>query len=564
MKASRLSLFFAVTLAFVVAAAPCSRAQAESAPLAVRPIKLGNFVKRPKLIVVIVIDQCRSDFLTRFYQRMKSSSKQGGLQYLMSNAAYFPFAKFDILQSMTCPGHATILTGAYPNQMGIPLNEWYDTSVKSEVYCAKDDQSPIVGGLAKSADGMSPRRLVGSTVGDELKLAGYKSKIVAVAIKDRSSIMLGGHLADTAIWVEEGRWVTSQYYAKDGKLPSWVSELNSSLSAEEGKKFRVEILGNPSSVTNSNGVDFKTSQRHLEILIDRKNAFATEYGVKVTTDAAIKALDAMKLGQGEHPDILAVSYSSHDLLGHQKGLLSREMENLTVYEDQSIGELVRALDKKVGLKNVVFAMTADHGVAPPVEVAKNLGISSGTFGKSFAEEAESHLVKLFGKPTSGPYILKVRSFNLYLNPEAVLKKKISREKVEEALKDFILLPKTNGEIGREGVAAAFTRTDFENDRLPSGRIGRQIRNTYVLGKSGDVVLIPKPFWVIEGAYATHITGYEYDRVVPLMISGQGVRPGVYSNSVEIVDLAPTLSFLLGLVPPSGSDGRVLHEILGTD
>jgi predicted AlkP superfamily pyrophosphatase or phosphodiesterase len=521
-----------------------------------KPMSLTKFFKQPKLVVVLVIDQCRSDFLTRFHKRMAANGPSGGLRYLMSKGAYYPFAKFDILQSMTCPGHATVLTGAYPNQMGIPLNEWYDTSIKSEVYCAADDKSPIVGREAPPREGMSPRRLIGSTVGDELKIAGYKSKIVSVALKDRSSIMMGGHLGDLSIWIEDGRWVTSQYYAKDGKLPAWVAELNSGLANEEGKTFQVEIPGKASGLTSA-----ANDKRSVKVLIDKKNAFITEYGVKVTTDAAIKALETMKLGKGDHPDILAVSYSSHDMLGHAKGLQASEMEHLTVYEDASIGELLKAIDKQVGLSNTVIAMTADHGVAPPVELVKNLGISAGTFGKAFAAEAEAHLVRKFGKSKQGDYILKIRSFNFYLNPDVMVEKKLAREALENELKQFIALPKANGETGREGVASVFTRTEYEAGKLPAGRFERQIKNTYVVGKSGEVVMIPKPFWVIEGAYATHITGYEYDRTVPLMLAGERIRPGVYANSAEVVDLAPTLSFILGLIPPSNSDGRVLHEIL---
>ncbi len=542
-------------LVFLVSLSLMTQAQAQTQTSA-KPLSLARFLTKPKLVVVLVVDQCRSDFLTRFHKRMTENRVDGGLQYLMSKGAYYPFAKFDILQSMTCPGHATVLTGAYPNQMGIPLNEWYDTTKKTEVYCATDERSPIVGREAPASDGMSPRRLVGSTVGDELKIAGYKSKVVSVALKDRSSIMMGGHLGDLSIWIEEGRWVTSQYYVKDGKLPGWVQELNKGLSEEEGKTFRVEIPGKATGLTAAT-----SDKRAVEVLVDKKKAFATEYGVKVTTEAAIKALDSMKLGQGEHPDILAVSYSSHDMMGHAKGLQSAEMEHLTVYEDASIGELLKAIDKKVGLRNVVFAMTADHGVAPPVELAKNLGLEAGTFGKAFAAEAEAHLVRKFGKAKKGDYILKIRSFNFYLNPEVMTEKKIAREKLENELKNFIAAPKANGEIGREGIASVFSRSDYEAGKLPAGRFERQIKNTYVVGKSGEVVMIPKPFWVIESGYATHITGYEYDRTVPLMLAGERIKPGVYANSAEVIDLAPTLSFILGLIAPSGSDGRVLHEAL---
>ncbi len=516
----------------------------------------SRYQERPKLIVVLVIDQCRSDFLTRFAKRM-GSNQSAGLTYLMKNGAYYPAAKYDILQSMTCPGHATILTGAYPNQMGIPLNEWYDTSVKEEVYCASDITSPIVGRVAEDKAGMSPRKLVGSTVGDELKIAGYSTKTVAIALKDRSAIMMGGHLANLSLWVEDGKWVSSKYYLKDGKLPEWVTQLNRNIESEKGKVFQWEVPGVPTGLTSP----VPDKGRTVKVVIDSKEAFATQYGVKVTTDAAIKALAELKLGQGAHTDILAVSYSSHDLLGHQKGLQASEMEELTMYEDSSIGLLVEAIDKSVGLRNVVFAMTGDHGVAPAVSVVKPLGIDAGTFDKSLVQSAGEHLDKKFGKSKLGPYILRVRSFNFYLDPGVIANKKLRREAVELELKEFLLQAKSNGEVGRNGVAEVFTRTEFEKKQFPTGRFGRQLRNTYIVGKSGDVILIPKPFWVSEGAFATHLTGYEYDRSVPLILAGDMFKPGVYGQSAEVIDLAPTLSHILGLVAPSGADGRILHESL---
>ncbi|MBN8541483.1 MAG: alkaline phosphatase family protein [Deltaproteobacteria bacterium] len=520
------------------------------------PTSFERHQLRPKLIVVLVIDQCRSDFLTRFAKRMEASRSRG-LSYLMKNGAYYPNAKYDILQSMTCPGHATVLTGAYPNQMGIPLNEWYDTSIKEEVYCAADPSSPIVGREAPAKEGMSPRRLVGSTVGDELKIAGYGTRTVAIALKDRSAIMMGGHLANLSLWVEDGKWVSSKYYLKDGKLPDWVTQLNKKIESERGQVFEWEVPGAPSGLTSPSS----SAKKKVKVVIDAKEAFATQYGVKVTTDAAIKAVAEFKLGKGPHTDILAVSYSSHDLLGHQKGLQAPEMEDLTMYEDESIGLLIEAIDSAVGLKNVVFAMTGDHGVAPAVQVVKPLGIDAGTFDKSLVQEAGEHLEKKFGKSRLGPFILRVRSFNFYLDPAVILAKKLRREDVEAELKSFLLQAKANGEIGRAGVADAFTRTEFEKKLFPTGRFGRQLRNTYVVGKSGDVILIPKPFWVSEGAFATHLTGYEYDRSVPLILAGERFKAGVYAEPAEVTDLAPTLSHILGLVAPSGSDGRILHESL---
>ncbi|CAN5718819.1 alkaline phosphatase family protein [soil metagenome] len=543
-----------------------------------KPLTMAQFTKKPKLVVTIVIDQCRSDFLTRFEKRMRSQ-KGGGLSYLMKNGAYFPFAKYDIMQSMTCPGHATVLTGSYPYQMGIPLNEWYDAVKKTDVYCAEDITSPIVGRDAKPEEGMSPRRLVGSTVGDELKIAGYKSKVVTIALKDRSAIMMGGHRADLAMWVESGKWVSSKYYLPEGKLPAWILELNAGLEKEKGTKFSWKIAGEATGLTESvqtvkptsavnapDGVADEPSvakgiDRSRETIAGSTQSFATQYGVKVTTQAAIRALKEFKLGLGPTPDILAVSYSSHDMLGHEKGLQSSLMEELTMSEDESIGELLKAIDQQVGLKNVVFAFTGDHGVAPPATLMKAAKMPAGAIDvKALLGELNSSLDEKWGKSSKGPWILRLKSLNLYLDPAVMADKKKDRIEVENEVKRLILKPRANGEPEREGIAQVFTRTDWENRKLPTGRWERQILKTFIPGKSGDVVLILKSFWVDSNAFATHLSGYNYDRSVPLIIAGGNAHPGVYANEVEVVDLAPTLSFMLGLVAPSGSDGRVLHEI----
>lgn len=506
------------------------------------PLKLDDFRLRPKLVVLVVIDQFRSDFLTRFEERLRSN-KSGGLSYLTKHGAYFPFAKYDVLQSMTCPGHATLLTGAYPYQMGIPVNEWYDSSKKVDVYCAED------------GDGVNPKRLKGSTVGDELKLAGFKSKIVSIALKDRAAVMMGGHLADLALWNDGGPWTSSKYYLKGKPLPAWVASINSEIEKNKGSKFKWTAGGKPSGLT------IAESNASQETIAGSRESFGSPYGVDLTTNLAIRALREMKLGKSVGPDLLLVSYSSHDILGHEKGLASAAMEELTLLEDASIGRLVTAVDAQVGLKNVVFVFTGDHGVAPAVEDSKSQGMPAGFLdSQGLKAEAEVFFEKKWGKSGKGPWLLRAKNLAFYFNPEVLAEKNKSRADAESELKKLVLSENAAGEIKRDGIAHVFTRTEWNEHRLPPGRYERQIRKTFISGVSGDVVMIPKPFWVEKTAFATHVTGYNYDRSVPLIISGPHVKPGVYPNEVELTDLAPTLSFILGIVAPSGSDGRVLHEI----
>lgn len=513
-----------------------------STALAQTPLK--THLQKPKLVLVVVVDQCRSDTLTRFHSRFKATH---GLKMLMEKGAYYPNATYDMLQSMTCPGHATILSGAYPYAMGIPLNEWYDNRAQTSVYCAEDHQSPIVGlENTKPEDGMSPRRLRGSTVGDELKLAGYKSRVIGIALKDRSAIMLGGHQADMAIWYEEGRWVTSKYYAES--LPSWVKSLNSELAAQP-KVFKWTVPGQPTGLSPAGKVT-------REVSVQDKSAIATPYGTHLTTQAAIRALRELKLGQGSHPDLLAVSYSSHDMLGHQKGPNSLEMEEFSAHEDQSLGELLKEVDQRVGLANTLVVFTGDHGVAPAVSEAKAMKMPAGSInGKKLLENLNQELVKKLGKSREGDWILRIRSLNVYPNLKAISSQKLSRAEIEAEIQSAIR------RIQTEGLAHVVTRTEILRGEVPAGRYGEQLRRSFVEGQSGDVIMIPEAFWVDEGAYATHMSGYNYDREVPLILMGSRFKPGVYGQAARVIDIAPTLTHVLGTVSPSGSDGRVLHESL---
>ena len=513
-------------------------------PTASAQTPLRTHLQRPKLVLVIVVDQCRSDALTRFHDRFKASH---GLKMLMDKGAYFPNATYDILQSMTCPGHATILSGAYPYQMGIPLNEWYDNRTQTSVYCAQDHSSPLVGlESAKPEDGMSPRHLRGSTVGDELKLAGFKSRVVGIALKDRSAIMLGGHQADLAIWFEEGRWITSRYYAE--ALPEWVKAMNADL-AKQPKIFRWKVPGQPTGLSPKGDIA-------REVNVDEKSALATPYGTHITTQAALRALRELKLGKGPHTDLLAVSYSSHDLLGHQKGPNSLEMEEFTAHEDQSLGELLKEVDQRVGLNQTLVVFTGDHGVAPAVSEAKAKKMPAGSInGKKLMESLNQELNKTLGKSREGDWILRVRSLNIYPNINAIAAQKRSRGEIEAEIKTVV------HKLQPEGIAHIVTRAEILRNEVPAGRYAEQIRRSFIEGKSGDLIIIPEPFWVDEGAFATHMSGYNYDREVPLILMGSRFKPGVYGQAARVIDIAPTLTHVLGTVSPSGSDGRVLHEAL---
>ncbi|MGZ3687882.1 MAG: alkaline phosphatase family protein, partial [Bdellovibrionota bacterium] len=332
----------------------------------------GAGTPRPKLIFMIVIDQFRADYLTRFEKRFLPPRSQGGdvggFRYLMTQGAYYPFAQYDLLQSMTCPGHATVLTGAYPYQAGIPANDWFDPETLQRVYCAEDPTQATVG--AETTDphlGTSPKNLIADTVGDELKNAGIPSRVVTVALKDRAAIMMGGHRADLALWMDPGshHWVSSKFYLPDGKLPGWVVHLNETLDQHKGEAITWDYPGPGSGLSTEKYFPHKAD-------FGTRESMAMPLGVDLTETAAERAFEAFKLGQGAGTDLFAVSFSSHDYVGHQFGPNSREMEEMTVAEDFAISQLLNMVREKVpgGLKNTVVILTGDHGIPPIPETAQ--------------------------------------------------------------------------------------------------------------------------------------------------------------------------------------------------
>lgn len=475
-------------------------------------------IEKPKLIVVIVIDQFRSDFLTRF----ESQFQKDGFRALMKDGAYFPFGEYDVLQAMTGPGHATILTGAYPYQTGIPINDWYDQTIQDSMYCVEDRSQETVGAPMREHVGTSPKNLIGTTLGDEMKNAGMSSKVVTVALKDRAAILMGGHRADLAVWFDGAstRWVSSKYYLKDGKLPGWMETLN-----EEASKNKCDL--------------------------------ASPCGTQVTLKAFHGALKNFKLGQGSATDLIAVSFSSHDYVGHMHGPNSREIGVMTLSEDAAVAEIRGAVAKAVpgGLKNVLFVLTADHGVAPSTKYLLETGIETGRIDEGkIAEEIERVLAKKYGAPKNGKWLRDVVDFNFFLDERSIRSGGLDLEKIEMDVKDILLK--------NPAFAQAVTRGEWEARKLPPGMFGRKVDRTFFRGRSGNVIGIQKPFFINESKNAAnHMSGYSYDRTVPILFAGPGIRGGVYADPAEVVDIAPTLSFLLGIVPPAVSEGKVLKQAL---
>jgi predicted AlkP superfamily pyrophosphatase or phosphodiesterase len=548
-------LWMAFHIAFLLG--PAAAAQAEA----------------PKLVVVIVIDQLRSDQLPRwsksFLPPRGKSGTPGGFRYLMQEGAYFPLAQYQHLQGLTAVGHATIMSGAYPYQHQIILNEWIDRETGQLIHAPSDDRYPIVGDAKGfTVKGISPKNIGGTTFVDELKNSGYQSKAIAISLKERSSVLLGGHRADLALWFnkEAASWVSSRYYLPKGELPDWVKAINEPLKAKQEAILHWEADGDESGTSLPDNRHLERKPPLDEIGVDfphqtktgSRNSTLFPFGVQITTDMAIAALNAMKLGTGPHTDVLAVSYSSHDSVAHTFGTNSRELEFLAEFEDKMLAKLLGSIDQSVGLKNTLIVLTSDHGASPLTEYLQEVKVPAGRIDEDkILKACEDIMVKNYGKAKNGSWMLGYTDLNYYLNHKALraaglhmmdVRKKLGREvRMQANIMDSIQY--------------AFTGEDVRERSLPPGIFADQILKTYVEGRSGDIVFIPKPYHVYTRIPTVHVTGYAYDRYVPLMISGPGIKAGWYGQTVNVVDVAPTLSFLTGTIPPSGSEGRVLYEVL---
>ncbi|MBU6154843.1 MAG: alkaline phosphatase family protein [Bdellovibrionales bacterium] len=491
-----------------------------------------------RLGVVLVVDQFRADYLMRFRERLKAAGpSSGGFRLLMEKGAYFPLADHGLLQNMTGPGHATILSGSYPYRNLISQNNWYDREMKRDQYCVQDDAYKVIGSdgvVTQARSGISPKNFNATTIGDELKNVNRASRVVSVALKDRASVLLGGKRPDLALWFHDKtcQWVSSEYYLK--KLPAFALKRNELLLAEKDKTL-----------------DFGTLK---DIKRCSKQALQTPWGVKETFNAAIAAVDEFKLGRGKDVDLLLVSLSSHDYLGHHFGPNHPNLEEMTIAEDRLLSEFFAALSSRIpgGMRDVFVVLTGDHGI-PPARIPDEYVLGERIPENELPELVEKTMTEAFGKPKGGRWVDAIPEFQLYLNQDAMKSAGITPIDALRPLRAALLRQRYVDQV--------WARDEILFDRkIPAGEYGIVADRT-LSTRSGDILIALKPFFQSDAYPLTHMTMYSYDRYVPLAFYGKTFRPGVYRQIVNIVDIAPTLTQILGVIPPAQSEGRVLTEIL---
>jgi len=501
---------------------------------------------RPKLVVVIVIDQFRGDYLERY----RDQFGDGGFRIFLDRGAYFTDCYYDYANTRTAPGHATLFTGSYTSGHGILDNEWWDPQKKKRVTSVEDDATKLVG-VSRPGPGASPHNLLTDTLGDELKLAtGGKARVFSISLKDRAAVLPAGFSGDAAYWIDprSGDWITSTYYRPD--LPAWVLNFNGSHRAEkywnrEWKDSDGNILGSTSPRTGKN----KAGETLGFYEIVGSTPFANDYQFEFAKELVLYE----KLGAGTATDVLVISLSANDILGHQVGPDSPQMRGMALELDRSLAEFFAFLGHQIGMANVWLALSADHGIAPLPDFAKTLHLpASNLDAKALREQINTWLSKKYAKKAD--YVIDLDYPLAWLDEEAFAGTSAGH-KESDAEADV-------GEaMAQAGLAGYFTKSRLARGEVPATDIGRRYAHSYSPEGGWYVIGIPSPFSVGITRGTDHATPFSYDTHVPLAFYGLAFQPGTYRSHSEPVDLAVTLASLLGINAPAKATGRVLTEAL---
>jgi len=530
--------------------------------------------KNPKLVLQITVDQLRGDLPMRFKDRLG----KGGFRYLLENGTHYNNAHYQHANTETAVGHATLATGADPSRHGIIANDWIDQKTGKSVYNTEDDRHHIIDSKPKPHEGVSPRNLLCTTIGDELVVdnAG-QSRVFSVSVKDRGAILPGGHVGK-AFWFSKssGRFVTSTYYYKD--YPEWVKQWNSAKPADRYKGKTWNLLHDRSSYIAGNIDDrpyeaaFAELGRTFPHALGDGNAkyfylilTLTPIGDELTLDFAKTLIENEKVGQETAMDYLAISFSSTDYVGHLFGPSSLETEDNILRLDRLLAELFQYVDKKIGLDNTLIVLSGDHGAPEAPEYMAEHGMETGRFPLDWFKKGSplsDALNKRFGRDDlvalhSHPY--------LYFNPDAIEDAKLDIEEVERFVAAEMMKV--------DGIAYAMTRSDLLAGRITESPIQNQIRRSFHPVRSGNIHMVPKHYWFlhsteeaekmgIEKIAAIHGSPWRYDTYVPIFFAGNGVSAQTINRLVGPHDIAATIAAYLEIKPPSGSVGVPLVEVLG--
>ncbi len=523
-------------------------------------ISFSQPVSRPKLVVGIVVDQMRWDYLYRYYDRYAAT---GGFKRMLSQGFSCENTLIPFTPTVTAPGHASIYTGSVPAIHGITGNLWWENDKGYDMYCTQDDMEKNVGGGSVGEGSQSPRNLLVTTIGDELKLAtNSRSKVIGIALKDRGGILSAGHSANAAYWYDaaKGNFITSTYYMQE--LPKWVNDFNAKKLVDKYYEQGWNTLY-PINTYIQSTADDKKYENHAfgkGFPYDLKKyagtnyniVLSTPYGNSLTTEFAKATLVSEQLGADAETDLLTISYSSTDYIGHGFGPNSIEQEDDFLRLDKELADLMDFIDSKVGKDQYTVFLTADHGVAHvPGFMAENKLPSGSINPENLKKEINAKLFTEFGKQN-----LIVSSFNYqyYLNLAAIDSAKLDKKKIINSIISFV--------EWQPGISRVFSIDEMIE--VPMNKTMKEMfANGYYPKRSGQIQLIMEPHW-IEGFGATgttHGAWSPYDAHIPLLWYGWGIKQGKTNRETYMTDIAATLAALLHIQMPSGCVGNVIPEVL---
>jgi predicted AlkP superfamily pyrophosphatase or phosphodiesterase len=512
--------------------------------------------RSPKLVVLISIDQMRGDYVDRFQHQWSK-----GLKRLVTDGAWFRQADYPYYNTVTCAGHASISTGTVPAVHGMVLNQWWERNNSRLVSCTDDDEVQLITyGAPVKGVGNSAKNLMTTTLADEIRLQSPVSpRVVSISLKARSAINLGGRHPDAVIWLDEvnGEWVTSTAFAK-APVPYFADYIaKHPLRNEMGRTWdrslpKDRYLGDGSIERRQKTALITKTFPHIvkgdgtEIA----GAFTDAWESSPHSDAYLAglagaALDALKLGRGPAVDYLGISFSALDKVGHDFGQDSHEVQDVMVRLDVELGALLDKLDRDVGKGNYVVGLTSDHGVAPVPERVKAMGYDAGRISTAaVGRQIDEVLARELGP---GAYRTRVIYNDIYFN-DGVYQKLTETPKAMAAVLDSVR--KT------EGVWRVYRKEELSNlDPLT-----RPSALSHFEGRSGDIKMLGRSYWITSTSTSTHGTGHHYDTRVPVILFGAGIKKGEYLQPSMPIDVAPTLAFLVGVTLPDAT-GRVLIEAL---
>lgn len=530
--------------------------------------KSSPSLSKPKLVVLIVVDQMRADYVDKFRFQWT-----GGLKRLVTEGAWFRDAAYPYAATETCVGHATISTGAFPATHGVVANAWWDRAQQTMVTCTSDPDPNVknigyAGATPKGAD--TAWRMAVPSFAEELKFqTAGATRVVTFSLKARAALTMAGHKADAATWFDSGGWVTSSPYG----IQPFIEEQAKTHppKADYGKTWTLSLpeksywySEKPLGAVPPEGWDLtfphplrgKSGSGEPDAIFYKQWA-SSPFADTALTALAEKAVDALHLGGAAGTDFLGISYSSVDYVGHSFGPRSREIQDILVRLDKDLGNLFAHLDQKVGRGNYVVALSADHGVVPIPEEMETTGADGGVL---HLPELQARIEKALGPlQFAKPAIARVTGSDIYFAPGVYDKLRQDPAAMQAVI---------DAALSQPGVAAVYRAEELVDRPATQSSVRRAEALSYFPGRSGDLFIVPKPYWLMDStpngkqrSYGTgHGTPYNYDQHVPVLFMGYGIRPGEYFQSITPADIAPTLAALCSITL-SSRDSHVLSEAL---